>query len=496
MLKEDIHRVHDGEGQDSLQPLDLRPEDGPRAPWRSPRVRASLEGRRWSLVRVAIDALALTLAVVFAGVLTFRGEAPEGAAVIAVYPPLVLAVLASRGVYRVDPYLARLDAVGWVIGGTSVAAMVTIALVSLVTSESSPAFLVGPVWLLASAGLITTSITLEWVRTRARRALISGKPTLIVGAGKVGTQLARRLKQQPHLGLQPIGFLDDYEEDTGEGPLLGHPSELKSLIVATGAEHVLFAFVRAPDSALLPLIRDCEELGVGVSVVPRLFETTTSRMVLAHIGGLPLFALRRVDPKGWQFAIKHLLDCLLAGALLTISAPLMAMLVVAVRLSSPGPIFYRQARIGRDGTEFDMLKFRTMQMGGFPQTQFEVRPGDAPGGVEGQDRRTRVGAVLRRLSLDELPQLVNVVRGEMSLVGPRPERPEYVREFRENVERYMDRHRVKSGITGWAQVHGLRGQTSLADRVEWDNYYIENWSLWLDIKILLMTFIAAFRAAE
>jgi lipopolysaccharide/colanic/teichoic acid biosynthesis glycosyltransferase len=172
---------------------------------------------------------------------------------------------------------------------------------------------------------------------------------------------------------------------------------------------------------------------------------------------------------------------------------------LAVKLSSPGPIFFRQRRVGRDGRDFDLLKFRSMSP---PDTKQAgnvsvLLPGDtAPGGVEGADRRTKVGKLMRRTSIDELPQLFNVLRGDMSIVGPRPERPEFVELFELRVDRYEDRHRVKSGITGWAQVHGLRGKTSLSDRIELDNYYIENWSLWLDFKILLMTIGAVFQAAE
>jgi lipopolysaccharide/colanic/teichoic acid biosynthesis glycosyltransferase len=171
----------------------------------------------------------------------------------------------------------------------------------------------------------------------------------------------------------------------------------------------------------------------------------------------------------------------------------MAGAAVAVAVSLGRPILYRQRRVGLDGRPFDILKFRTMRPAGetSPAAAGDlVAEGIAPGGVEGEDRRTRTGALLRTTSIDELPQLFNVIRGEMSLVGPRPERPELVALFEERVYRYDERHRVKAGITGWAQVHGLRGNTSLADRVEWDNYYIENWSLWLDVKILLMTFTA------
>ena len=177
-------------------------------------------------------------------------------------------------------------------------------------------------------------------------------------------------------------------------------------------------------------------------------------------------------------------------------SPLLISLIVLVRLSSPGPIFFRQDRIGRDGRVFQCLKFRTMRPEKASDAEFELKSSSAPGGVEGIDRRTRIGKIMRSTSLDELPQLVNVLKGEMSLVGPRPERPQFVEFFEIQIHRYGERHRVKAGITGWAQVHGLRGQTSIADRVEWDNYYIENWSLALDLKILLLTVAAVMRGAE
>jgi len=484
--------------QAGTQTVDDERFEGP--PWAgSRRMRSLLEGPRWSLVRVTADALALFIAVSVAGVLLFDPDAlPAGAPLLVAYPPLAVLMLASRGFYRVDAYLPRLDAIARIGGATSVAAMVVIAVISLAVPESRPTFLVGPVWVLGGAALVATNLLLEWARSRARRQRVAGKPTLIVGAGKVGARLERRLKEQPYLGLNPIGFIDDADGNSteGEGELLGHPSQLRSLIASTGAEHVILSFVRMPDSALLPLIRDCEELRVGVSVVPRFFETTHSRVVLEHIGGLPLFALRRVDPKGWQFALKHVFDRVAAGLLIAAFALLMVIIAIAVKLSSRGPLLYRQARIGRDGTEFGMLKFRTMRVGKTDARDFRLGANTAPGGVEGDDRRTGVGTLLRRTSLDELPQLFNVLRGDMSLIGPRPERPEYVLHFGENVDRYTDRHRVKSGMTGWAQVHGLRGQTSLTDRVEWDNYYIENWSLWLDVKILLMTLVAAARSVE
>jgi exopolysaccharide biosynthesis polyprenyl glycosylphosphotransferase len=283
--------------------------------------------------------------------------------------------------------------------------------------------------------------------------------------------------------------------------VLGGPEDLDSIVARTGAKHVVMAFMssRGSDATLVPVVRRCDELGLDVSLVPRLFESINVRVKLEHIGGMPLYRLRAVNPKGWQFAIKHALDRVMAAVLIVMLAPVLLTAIAAVKISSPGPVFFRQRRVGRDGRPFDLLKFRSMRL-------TDARPGakvqvllaedTAPGGVEGTDRRTAIGKLLRRTSIDELPQLFNVIKGEMSVVGPRPERPEFVELFERRVSRYEDRHRVRAGITGWAQVHGLRGKTSLSDRIEWDNYYIENWSLWLDMKILLLTVAAVFQPAE
>ena len=231
-----------------------------------------------------------------------------------------------------------------------------------------------------------------------------------------------------------------------------------------------------------------------MSLVPRLFESLTDRFALERLGGMPLLGLRAIDPKGWQFNVKYALDRPLAALLLLVAAPIMLLTYVAVKLSSPGPALFRQRRLGLDGQPFHLLKFRSMSVA--PDDGFAPADGEAPGGIEGQDRRTRLGRLMRRFAIDELPQFWNVLKGEMSIIGPRPERPQYVERFDRDHDRYQDRHRVKAGITGWAQVHGLRGQTSLADRIEWDNFYIENWSLWLDLKVLLMTLGAILRSGD
>jgi exopolysaccharide biosynthesis polyprenyl glycosylphosphotransferase len=267
---------------------------------------------------------------------------------------------------------------------------------------------------------------------------------------------------------------------------------LAHAVSQTGAKHVILAFSSEPDHVLVGKVAECQRMGIGVSLVPRLFESVNARAVLDHVGGVPVLSLHPTNPRSWEFAVKHALDRIIALIMLVAAAPLVAVLAIGVRLSSPGPVLFRQRRIGRDGHAFDLLKFRTMREPGSAD-HFELPSGCAPGGVEGIDRRTMLGRFLRETSLDELPQLINVLKGDMSLVGPRPERPEFVERFALEVNRYEDRHRVKSGITGWAQVNGLRGQTSIADRVEWDNYYIQNWSLGLDLRILALTVAEVLR---
>jgi exopolysaccharide biosynthesis polyprenyl glycosylphosphotransferase len=326
-----------------------------------------------------------------------------------------------------------------------------------------------------------------------------GVPTLIVGAGVVGEHLVKRLVGEPRYGLRPVGYLDGDplpkpDRSPAESvPILGSATDLAEAVQQTGARRVILAFTSEPDQVLVGMVTKCRQLGVDVSLVPRLYESINDRATLDYVGGLPLLSLHPTDPHGWQFVTKHAFDRSFAFVALLALSPVMIAIAIAVRASSPGPILFRQRRVGRDGHEFDVLKFRTMREERDGPNDFDLPPGIAPGGVEGEDRRTPVGRFLRDFSLDELPQFINVLRGDMSLVGPRPERPEYVERFTDEVSRYEDRHRVRSGITGWAQVNGLRGQTSIADRVEWDNYYIQNWSLRLDVRIIVLTVAEIFQ---
>jgi exopolysaccharide biosynthesis polyprenyl glycosylphosphotransferase len=440
-----------------------------------------------------VDALMLGLAVAIGLVgASHTGAQTEDWYWTAGYCVAVLVVLKARGGYSTRLESSALDALGHAFVATALAATILITGRVLLAPDPHAASQTVRLWGFAAVYLFAGRLAFNIATHQANRA---GLKTLIVGAGTVGHMIARRLIERPQMGLRPVGFLDKEPLEPGDDlpPVLGASWDLERVVREHKVEHVLVTFSTAPHEVFLSLVRRCRTLGVDVSLVPRLFEEVSHRVTVDHLGGIALLRVSQIDPKGWQFEIKYALDRVIGALLVLAMAPLLIVIALLVKLSSPGPVFFRQKRVGIDGHEFDMLKFRTMR--------------GAPAGVENDaawaagvlgaedaaaagplpDRRTPVGRALRRWSLDELPQVLNVVKGDMSLVGPRPERVGYVRAFEEHVYRYGDRHRVKSGLTGWAQVNGLRGETSLGDRIEWDNYYVENWSPLLDLKILVLT---------
>jgi exopolysaccharide biosynthesis polyprenyl glycosylphosphotransferase len=466
-----------------------------------------LDPRAGAGARLAIDIPVLYLAALLALVAdpAIRSNWLDRGLVMA-FPLLVLIIMNARHSIEDRLKWSLLDLIAQVLGSVSLAAMLTVAAESLFAAPH-PLALALRLWLFAAVYLGVERTVLFSLRRQAMYSDAFSTPTLVVGAGVIGSHLVMRLAAERGYGLRPVGFLDadPMPSPNGSGslavPVLGGPNDLMEAIETTGARHVILAFSTEPDHVLVAKVRACQQRGVEVSLVPRLYEAINERTSLGHVGGLPLLTLHNVDPRGWQFAIKHAFDRSVAAVALILVSPLMLAIAIAVRFSSAGPILFRQPRIGRDGHEFIMLKFRSMR--GSPRSLGEADAAWAAGVLSGpatrpdpaavESRVTRVGRLLRATSLDELPQLINVVRGDMSIVGPRPERVAYVRDFERFVARYNDRHRVKSGITGWAQVNGLRGQTSVADRIEWDNYYIQNWSLRLDFRILALTIVELLR---
>ena len=400
---------------------------------------------------------------------------------------LALAFIAGRGGYRFRLRVSALDDLGRIMTGTAIAAMLIIAGREVLSPGPEVASESVRLW-----ACLTVSLGVGRMGASLSRARSLGLNTLVIGAGHVGRTIARRLDERPGLGLTPIGFLDEdpLEDRSNQGPpVLGAIPDLEEVVGTLGVEHVVVAFSRAPHSVLLGVVRRCRALGIEVSLVPRLFEEVSGRVSVEHLGSVALLRVDRVDPRGWQFEVKYLVDRLLSAIAVILLAPILLLIALLVKLSSPGSVLFRQPRVGLDGKEFDLLKFRTMRDDPeAPQHNeaWAIRAlgHEAPSGEEISDRRTSLGKFLRTYSLDEFPQLFNVLKGEMSLVGPRPlpryhheDLPERVRDLRE---------RVRPGITGLWQVSG-RSDAGNVGMERWDPYYVRNWSLWLDAVILVRT---------
>jgi exopolysaccharide biosynthesis polyprenyl glycosylphosphotransferase len=521
------HAVRSGFSDGDFVALDV----GPRAA--RERVRAHPDP--WVLACVGSDATVLAGAALLLALTSSTGAASAWLVVVPVATFLVL-LLGDLSRPRLRVLVAA--EVGRMIKVAAVVTMAAALAAILAGADARDVEGIVGLGLIAGGALALERASLAVAQAAVRRRRGPTRRTLIIGAGRIGRLAAKRLEAHPTLGLRPIGFLDKEPLEVGGSgpglPVLGASWDLARTIEEQRVETVVVAFSTAPSQVPLGIVRRCWEMGVSVVLIPRLFEVQGVRTTSEHIGGLPLIMLNPANPRGWELRVRYAVDRLVAAIALVVLAPLLLGVALAVRLSMGSPVLFRQARVGRDGHVFDMLKFRTMSgeprwdgendarwaadamapgaglgastapssraaavdEGGAAtaeQTEAAPAPLDVGAGASDADRRTPLGRVVRRWSVDELPQLLNVVRGDMALIGPRPERVHYADEFERAVYRYRDRARIKPGITGWAQVHGLRGETSLADRVEWDNFYIENWSPLLDVKILLLTVIRALR---
>lgn len=312
---------------------------------------------------------------------------------------------------------------------------------------------------------------------------------LVVGTGQLAKAVAEKLAQHREMGLEVVGFLDDNGGQggrVGSWPILGGLAQLEGVCRQHRVETIYVALPLRSQHKVVRILKRAEQLLLDVRVVPDLLQYYALRAGVEDLDGIPVINLTAIPLEGWNSFVKRTVDVVFSLLGLILLSPLLALIALAVFLQDRGPVFYRQLRMGLDGRPFWILKFRTMVVDAEKETgpRF-AHPGDP--------RVTKVGAFLRRTSLDELPQLWNVLKGDMSLVGPRPERPEFVARFRARYPEYMARHRVKAGITGWAQIHDLRGQSSIRKRIAYDLYYIDNWSLGLDFKILGLTLLRLWR---
>ncbi len=337
----------------------------------------------------------------------------------------------------------------------------------------------------AFAFRVAVRSALRFARRRGRNL----RHVVVVGTGRTAQALTHRIRRNPWTGLRIIGLVAERPDRAGRTihdlPVLGTTEEIDAVLDRHHPDQVFIALPPERAGEVEPLVRKISDRLVGIRIVPDLGVLLGLDHRTDDFDGLPIVSLWESPISGWSALGKRAMDFTVALAVLAITAPLLALIAALVKATSPGPVFYRQPRMGLDGRLFQILKFRTMWEG--------ADDGGAGGWTKPGDARcTPLGRVLRRTSLDELPQLFNVIAGQMSLVGPRPERPVFIEKFRRKVPRYMLRHKVKSGVTGWAQVNGWRGDTSLRKRIQYDLYYLEHWSLGLDLKILALTLVRGF----
>lgn len=343
-------------------------------------------------------------------------------------------------------------------------------------------------WALATVFTVGQRTMLRFLLRELRRKGYNLRYMLIVGAGRVAGDLASRVRLHQELGIQLLGCLSkagDEKRGPGGIPVVGRYEDVGQFIGRTDLDQIVVALPLEDHQRLPEIMAQLKDSIVDIKIVPDLYQFASLGGAIEEFEGLPVISLQECPLDGINLFTKRVADLVLGCALLVVFSPLMLLIAALVKLSSRGPVFFKQERVSFDGSRFSIVKFRSMYMNAESHGPGWTTPGD--------NRVTPLGRLLRSTSLDELPQLLNVIKGDMSIVGPRPERPVFIQEFRRRIPRYMLRHKVPAGITGWAQVHGWRGDTSIDKRIEYDLYYIEHWSLLLDLKILWLTLFRGFR---
>lgn len=472
-----------GAGRSQVAAPPRRPDYRPLAPRRTwlDDLLSYLRSRGAGLVILGFDILALLISIT---------ALDAWKATSFLFAALIVLLYAQARLYRSRLTLSVLDDTPALLGRFFIAAAI-IALLASLLRRGLPSTSALAACIVLISILLGRSLSYGFIRKmRTRRYL--GKRTLIVGADAVSQGLVRALQREKQCGLTPVGFVDtDVPPEVRRElplPLLGECSDLHRLVLAYRPDYLIFSYSFEPARKLVDAVRDVQQLPVTIVVVPRLFEVMPSHAPYDHVSDIPLLRLPASTFRNPFWWLKRVIDVLTAGFAILILSPLLVTIAIIDRIVDGPGVIFRQRRVGLDGRYFDVLKFRSLR----PVDENESATN---WNIKHDDRLSWFGKFLRKSSLDELPQLFNILRGDMSLVGPRPERPHFVEEFGDLYHNYGDRHRVPCGLTGWAQIHGLRGDTSIAARARYDNYYIENWSVWLDIKIILRTATSMFKAS-
>jgi Undecaprenyl-phosphate glucose phosphotransferase len=459
-------------------------------------------------ITVAFDGLAIEFSFLFSYWLRFRtpffdylGYTHEAAPAIqeywlgSVFVILVwLMLFQARKMYGARRSVSLSDELISVVKVISLGMLIVMSATFFYRDFSYSRVVFGLLWVTSITFIFVGRAAIQSFERRLYRQGRHLQQAIIIGSNSLANQVYTRLDGHPAFGFHILGYFADsmaHEElKLSRAHYLGPVSEAAPYILAHNIDLAFIALRSKDHPTLFELINDCEGVNINFMMVPDLLEVLTSQVKVKELEGIPFLKIKSIPLTFWGRISKRTFDLFVSALLMILLSPLWLLTIALIRLSSKGPIFFKQERVGLDGQKFTMYKFRSMKAG---SEHFDEQ---ARLGIKDDPRRTRLGMFLRKISLDELPQLLNVLKGDMSLVGPRPERIKFVEEFQEVVPKYLDRHRVKTGVTGWAQVNGLRGDTSIEERIKYDLYYIENWSLAFDIKILLRTLRAALTSKE
>jgi len=453
--------------------------------------------------QAALDILAWVAALVLAYELRFESDiaptytAPSIPTYVLMLSTTLLSLLVVfnvSGLYRLSRGASRVDEIYNLAAAVSIGLIGSIALNSMLLGND---FVYSRLMLLMGwAGCVIFTafdrLVFGLVVGALRRRGLSTQRVLIVGMGDSARTILDRIQARPDLGYRVLGAIEPprlaEERTVWNVPVLGAVDDIERIAHRHEADEVIVAMPGATPAELFEIVSHCQDANVSIKLYPDIVQLMIEPEVnVGMLGGLPMYEVRDVALRGWNRIVKRAFDILFSGLILVLSSPLLLLTALMVKLDSPGPIFFIQERVGRDGRPIHVIKFRTMGTGS----------GDGPGWTVAEDpRRTRLGKWLRRFSLDEMPQFINVLLGEMSVVGPRPEQRYYVQQFSRTIPHYMKRHREKAGITGWAQVNGLRGDTSVEERTRYDLDYVERWSLLFDLKIIARTLMYMLRGSS
>lgn len=459
----------------------------------------------YTFTLILLDAAMIVLAFVLAYLLRTNWDWPDELSTV--YPInaylgflllQVVAIITTLLYYRqyyIPRAISRVDQVYYVIAASTIGTLIAVALSSLLFKDNDaivnyPRAMYVYSWLLTIVLIVIGRMLHQTLRNWLRDRGLGTDRLLVVGTGETARIMLQRILWSPQLGYELVGLINGEEGETEilGVPVLGTPEDLPELIDELAIDEVIVAIPEKGHREAVRVISYCERGRVTVKVFPDIFQFVTSQATIDDLGGLPLLSVRDFALRGYQLIFKRIMD--LAGSVvgLIFLSPMMLFTAIAIKLESPGPVFFVQPRMSLDGRRFKMIKFRSMR---------SDAEKDGPGWTtENDPRQTKLGTYLRRFEVDELPNLINVLLGEMSLVGPRPEQEHYVAQFQKIVPRYMERHREKAGMTGWAQVSGMRGDTSIIERTKYDLWYSEHWSILLDTKILLRTIWQLFWPSE